>query len=181
MKEKMKAEIAKVKNETQKTFLEKVLEYETKNNIDIEKNPILEGMLPIMLGQQVADATGCVVESEVWYQQYRTMKALLRKEELDIPTKNHQRIEEGVIFLADKLKEKHPEKTIEELQNGIRDMLKSMHIEEAANNAGYDLTSEDKKCVFNEPDEEDITTNEEEGGVTFIDFLEELKKAENKN
>lgn len=105
MNEKIKAEIAKVQNETQKTFLEKVLEYETKNNIDIEKNPVLEGMLPIMLGKQVAEATGCKVDSEVWYQQYRTMKALLRKEELDIPTKNHQKIEEGGITLTDLIEE----------------------------------------------------------------------------
>lgn len=161
MKEKMKVEIDKVQDATQKAFLEKILDYETTNNIDIEKSPILEGMLPIMLGRQMAEETGKEIDAEVWYQQYRTMKALLRKQ-TDVAAKNHQTIEEGVQLIAQTYAARHPEASADKLVDELRESMSEL--ETAANNIGYDLT----KSTEEDSDEE---------GPNLIDLFDELNKS----
>ena len=161
MKEKMKVEIDKVQDATQKAFLKKILDYETTNNIDIEKSPILEGMLPIMLGRQMAEETGEKIDAEVWYQQYRTMKALLRKQ-TDVAAKNHQTIEEGVQLIAQTYAARHPEASADKLVDELRESMSEL--ETAANNIGYDLT----KSTEEDSDEE---------GPNLIDLFDELNKS----
>ena len=75
--EQMKTEIAKVQDEEQRSFLEHILGYEVDNNLDIEHNPILSEALVTMIGMEL---TISKEKSKVWYQQYRTMKALLKKD-----------------------------------------------------------------------------------------------------
>lgn len=161
MKEKMKVEIDKVQDATQKAFLEKILDYETTNNIDIEKSPILEGMLPIMLGRQMAEETGKEIDAEVWYQQYRTMKALLRKQ-TDVAAKNRQTIEEGVQLIAQTYAARHPEASADKLVDELRESMSEL--ETAANNIGYDLA----KSTEEDSDEE---------GPNLIDLFDELNKS----
>lgn len=174
MKEQMQKEIAKVQDADQRAFLEKILDYETTNNVDIEKSPVLEGMLPIMLGRQMAEETGKEVDAEVWYQQYRTMKALLKKKD-DIPAHNRQRIEEGIQALIQIEKDLHPEKSILEIEAEVRTMISSTNIEDICNRIGYDLTRK-REVVYDEDGEPvEIIENEDEG-PTDLDLIEEICK-----
>jgi len=75
---KMKTEIQKVQDPKEKKYLEKILDFECKNNVDIEQDMIQCAILPQKIGITVGVEPS---DSEVWYQQYRTMKALIQKQQ----------------------------------------------------------------------------------------------------
>lgn len=76
--EQMRQEIAKVQDKKQRNYLESVLAYESNSHIDIETDDMLCAILPQKIGMTVGIEPS---ESEVWYQQYRTMKALIQKQQ----------------------------------------------------------------------------------------------------
>lgn len=76
--EQMRQEIAKVQDKKQRNYLESVLVYESNSHINIETDDMLCAILPQKIGMTVGVEPS---ESEVWYQQYRTMKALIQKQQ----------------------------------------------------------------------------------------------------
>jgi len=81
---KLKKEIEKIQDPVQKEYLELIYKLEATQGIDLENDPLLCAIIPEKLGMDMEKNTGKKVEASVWYQQYRTMKALLQKPKKDM-------------------------------------------------------------------------------------------------
>lgn len=71
-------EINKIHNKTQKDFTKDIYRFEKDNDIELESNEMLAGIIPTKIGLKYTKDTD---EIRKWYQQYRTIKALIKKQQ----------------------------------------------------------------------------------------------------
>lgn len=169
---KMEAEIAKVQDQEEKSYLEKILSLEIAGNVDIEEDMIQCAIVPIQIGAQMKID---VNKSAIYYQHYRTMKSILKKSKEEIPVRNHERIEEGIQFLVGRIKEMEPQRSLADIETDVRKMISETKIEEICNKIGFDLTKE-SEIEYDEDGEPIEVTEDEDDGPTVLDLLDELMK-----
>lgn len=143
--EKLKIEIAKIDNAKNKMFLEKIFEFETENDIDLEKDHMLCGVLPELIASKLDKD----IDGSVCYQQYRTMKSILIKQ--DIEASNNKMFEESLPKMVKEFKKLHPELTEAQIEQMTRDAYANTNIMEACNNLGIDLTKDAEQLEEDNP------------------------------
>lgn len=169
---KMEAEIAKVQDQEEKSYLEKILSLEITGNVDIEEDMIQCAIVPIQIGAQMnIDST----KSAIYYQHYRTMKSILKKSKEELSVRNHERIEEGIQFLIGRIKDLEPERSLADIETDVRKMISETNIEEICNRIGFDLTKE-PEVEYDEDGEPIEVIDDEDDGPTVLDLFHELTK-----
>lgn len=71
-------EINKIRNSTQKDFTKDIYRFEQDNGIELESDEMLAGIIPTKIGLKYTQNTDAIRE---WYQQYRTIKAIIKKQQ----------------------------------------------------------------------------------------------------
>lgn len=125
----LEKEIKKIENKAQKDYVLSIFRLEKEKNIDLESDMMGCAIIPLQIGANMGVDPK---DSQVWYQQYRTMKALIIKRDL---TKNNNQsvIDSAVDFLAQRTGK---------TKSNIKKAIKKLDVENLMSEMGIDLTKD---------------------------------------
>ena len=123
----LEKEIEKIENKAQKDYTLTIFKADKEDDLDCDL--VDEEFFPIQIGENMGVDPK---DSQVWYQQYRTMKALLIKR--DIAKNNNQTvIDSAVDYLAQRTGK---------TKASIKKAIKKLDVENLMSEMGIDLTKD---------------------------------------